>query len=129
MTTCYCLYNLFLHPLASYPGPRLWAMTRIPYTRNFHSGKGVMYIRDLHNQYGPFVRLAPDIISVSHPDAMNQLQGHRKGKPENPKDMKAYATFTNSVVGADRANHSRMRRVMSHGFSAQASKLTLHFPR
>jgi cytochrome P450 len=120
LTTCYCLYNLFLHPLASYPGPRLWAMTRIPYTRNFHSGKGVMYIRDLHNQYGPFVRLAPDIISVSHPDAMNQLQGHRKGKPENPKDMKAYATFTNSVVGADRANHSRMRRVMSHGFSAQA---------
>ncbi|KAK7999076.1 hypothetical protein PG991_014751 [Apiospora marii] len=118
----YCIYNLYFHPLRRYPGPKLWAMTRIPYTLNFHSGKGIFRIRELHQQYGPFVRLSPDSVSCSHPDAIHQLQGHRKGgKPENPKDDHVILQFKDDIVGVkSREEHSRLRRVMSHGFSAQA---------
>ncbi|KAK8128105.1 cytochrome P450 monooxygenase [Apiospora sp. TS-2023a] len=126
-TVSYCLYNLYLHPLRNYPGPRLWAMTRIPYTLNFFGAKSPWKIRELHAQYGTFVRVAPDIVSVSHPDALNQLQGHRKGKPENPKDVAMTWQFLDNIVGVpSKEDHSRLRRVMSHGFSAQSSEL--HFP-
>ncbi|KAK8087512.1 cytochrome P450 [Apiospora phragmitis] len=99
-------------------------MTRIPYTLNFHTGKAIWRIRDLHAQYGPFVRLAPDIVSVSHPDAHTQLQGHRtKGKPENPKDEHVIFQMKGNIIGANREDHSRFRRAMSHGFSAQAREI------
>ncbi|KAK8006882.1 dimethyladenosine transferase [Apiospora arundinis] len=120
LTVCYCIFNLFFHPLRRYPGPKLWAMTRIPYTLNIHAGRAPWRIRDLHAQYGPFVRLAPDILSISHPDALTQLQGHRKGKPENPKDPKLIWQFKDNIVGSSREDHTRLRRAMSHAFSAQA---------
>ncbi|KAK7990404.1 cytochrome P450 [Apiospora arundinis] len=120
LTVCYCIFNLFFHPLCRYPGPKLWAMTRIPYTLNIHAGRAPWRIRDLHAQYGPFVRLAPDILSISHPDALTQLQGHRKGKPENPKDPKLIWQFKDNIVGSSREDHTRLRRAMSHAFSAQA---------
>ncbi|KAK7982074.1 cytochrome P450 [Apiospora saccharicola] len=120
-TVSHCLYNLYLHPLRNYPGPRLWVMTRIPYTLNFFGAKSPWKIRELHTQYGTFVRVAPDIVSVSHPDALNQLQGHRKGKPENPKDPSITWQFRDNIVGVpSKEDHSRLRRVMSHGFSAQS---------
>lgn len=47
--------------------------------------------------------------------------GHRKlTQRENGKE-KAYAgSMGNSIVASERADHARLRRVLSHGFSAQA---------
>lgn len=98
-------------------------MTRIPYTLNFFGAKSPWVIRELHAQYGTFVRVAPDVVSVSHPDALNHLQGHRKGKPENPKDESMTWQVRDSIIGVPtKEEHSRLRRVMSHGFSAQSSE-------
>lgn len=47
--------------------------------------------------------------------------GHRKqGQEENSKDPDFWKSQKHSVISADRENHGRMRRVLSHGFSAQA---------
>ncbi|KAK7947706.1 cytochrome P450 [Apiospora aurea] len=117
----YCLYNLFLHPLRSTPGPKLWAMTRVPYTLNFFTGRGPWNARELHARYGPIMRVAPDIVSVGHPDALVQLRGHRtKGKAENHKDDVVYWQMKGNIVGTNREDHSRVRRIISNGFSAQA---------
>ncbi|KAK3306248.1 cytochrome P450 [Chaetomium strumarium] len=114
-------YNVFLHPLRSYPGPTLWAMSRIPYTRGFLSGDMHHRILELHKTYGPVVRVAPDFLSYSHPDALKEIRGHRKGgRVEHPKDPVHVGANVDSVFGADRDNHTRMRRAMAHGFSAQA---------
>lgn len=97
-------------------------MTRIPYSFMFNSGRAIWKVRALHARYGPFVRLAPDIVSVSHPDALAHLQGHRKGKPENPKDDLVVWPMKDNIIGIDAEGHARLRRAMAHGFSAQASK-------
>ncbi|KAI0129614.1 Isotrichodermin C-15 hydroxylase [Xylariales sp. AK1849] len=115
------IYNLFFHPLRHFPGPKLWAMTRIPYTRNNLSGQPQKGILKLHQTYGPFVRITPETLSISHPDVAIDLKGHRKGgKEEHGKDPVTVASFVHNIIGADRENHTRFRQVMSHGFSAQA---------
>ncbi|KAK8000961.1 trichothecene c-15 hydroxylase [Apiospora marii] len=115
------LYNLFLHPLRKFPGPKLWAATRIPYTRNQLSGVSPQHMLDLHLQYGPIVRVAPEILSINHPDGMKQVRGHRRaGQPEHGKDPLHVAANATNIIGADRDNHARFRRILAHVFSAQA---------
>ncbi|RFU33682.1 hypothetical protein B7463_g2669, partial [Scytalidium lignicola] len=115
------IYNLFFHPLRSYPGPKLWAATRIPYTLNYLSGHAPKKILELHDTYGPVVRLAPDFLSYNHPEASKQVRGHRKtGLPEHSKDPLHVRLLRNNIIGADRETHARHRRILAHGFSNQA---------
>lgn len=115
------IYNIWFHPLRKYPGPKLWAMTRIPYHKAFVSGLAHKRILELHEQYGDIVRIAPDQLSYLTPDAWKEIMGHRKnGSGENGKDPLFYHSSRGSIIGADKANHSRFRRILSHGFSAQA---------
>jgi cytochrome P450 len=115
------VYNLFYHPLHKFPGPRLWAISNIPYTRVFLSGKGHYKMRQLHQKYGPIVRIGPNDLSVNHPDGMKDLRGHRKtGTGENSKDPSLVQLNADNIIGADRQNHQRYRRAVAHGFSNQS---------
>ncbi|OLN96220.1 Isotrichodermin C-15 hydroxylase 11, partial [Colletotrichum chlorophyti] len=115
------VYNVFFHPLRKYPGPRLWAATRIPYTRWYLSGQMHRKILELHQEHGPIVRIAPNELAYNHPDAWNDLHGHLKnGTGEHGRDLVFVADSRHNIIGADREDHSRFRRAMSHGFSAQA---------
>ncbi|KAM0806625.1 putative Cytochrome P450 [Seiridium cardinale] len=117
---CLFFYNIFLHPLRHFPGPKLWAMTRLPFTRNELSGQSHKGILQLHKAYGPFVRIAPEIISISHPAAPTDLKGHRKaGQEEHSKDPHNQTFNEHNIIGANREDHMRFRQVMSRGFSAQ----------
>lgn len=118
-------YNLFLHPLASYPGPKLAAAGRLWYA--YHQLKGDMpfAVHELHETYGEVVRVAPDELTYINPDGWNQIYGHRPGKPELKKDQVFYAasgTGEGSIIRADRDRHGYMRKQMSHGFSERAMR-------
>ncbi|KAF5023569.1 hypothetical protein F66182_4382 [Fusarium sp. NRRL 66182] len=113
-------YNVFLHPLRSYPGPKLMAMTWIPYTRMSLSGLSPQRILELHQAYGPVVRISPEILSYNHPDAMKEVRGHRKtGTGEHGKDPVHQASNAKNIIGANREDHRRYRSLLAHGFSAQ----------
>ncbi|EHK41175.1 uncharacterized protein TrAtP1_004602 [Trichoderma atroviride] len=115
------IYNVWFHPLRKYPGPRLWAATRIPYTRMIFSGMSHRKIFELQQRYGDIVRVAPDELAYCRSDAWNDIMGHRKrGQGENGKDPIFWKTQQHSIISANRENHTRMRRTLSHGFSAQA---------
>ncbi|KAM6529442.1 hypothetical protein FALCPG4_007578 [Fusarium falciforme] len=115
------LYNIFLHPLRKYPGPKLWAISRIPYSLAWLSGQGHKKILDLHLRYGDIVRVAPDALVFSYPDAWTDLMGHRsRGQSENGKDPDFWKDHSHAMIAANREDHGRMRKVLSHGFSAQA---------
>ncbi len=115
------VYNVFFHPLRNFPGPKLSAMTRIPYTRMYLSGEPHRQVLELHKAYGPIVRTAPEIISISHPDAMKELRSHRKhGMAEHEKDPIQFGASRHNIIGANREDHARFRRTMAHAFSAQA---------
>ncbi|KAI5923146.1 cytochrome P450 [Camillea tinctor] len=115
------IYNVFFHPLRKYPGPKLWAMTSIPYVRMSISGEAHRKVLRLHQTYGPVVRVGPNHLAFSHPDAMKELRGHRKnGTGENGKDPIQQFANQDSIIGANRSNHARIRKALAHGFSAQA---------
>ena len=63
-----CAYRLFLHPLASFPGPPLAAMTHwyeFYYDYFFPGGQYIFVIREMHVKYGPVVRISPHELHVN----------------------------------------------------------------
>ena len=63
------LYRLYLSPLANFPGPKLAALS---FWYEFYfdvikQGQYTWKIRELHQQYGPIVRINPFEVRPSHP--------------------------------------------------------------
>ncbi|KAL6859545.1 cytochrome P450 [Trichoderma novae-zelandiae] len=115
------VYNLFFHPLRHFPGPKLWAIHYGFYARLELSGDGHKLMIPLHQKYGPVIRVAPDHLAFCHPDAMNDLSGHRKaGQLENGKEQSRTMLLPGSIIGANREDHARLRKSMANGFSNQA---------
>ncbi|KAH7126340.1 cytochrome P450 [Dactylonectria estremocensis] len=115
------IHNIYFHPLSKIPGPKLWATTRIPYIIMYLSGNAHQVMLEHHKNYGPVVRVAPSVVAFSHPDAAKEIRGHRKaGMGEHGKDPAHIGPMSKTILGADRAGHSRYRRALAHGFSAQA---------
>jgi cytochrome P450 len=84
------------------------------------SGRLSFAVHEMHEQYGDVVRVAPNRVSFTHPDAWHDVRGHRKsGQGENPKDPCIYMLSTDNILGASRSDHARFRRIISHGFSAK----------
>ncbi|KAF2028697.1 cytochrome P450 monooxygenase-like protein [Setomelanomma holmii] len=122
------VYNVFLHPLKHIPGPRLAASTGIPYALHMRNGSMVAWIKQLHDQYGDAVRIAPNEVSfISGETAWPDIYGFRTGKYKNTgaylKDLAWFPIPINktwSLLAADEANHSRVRRNLAHAFSDKA---------
>ncbi|KAH8882081.1 cytochrome P450 [Thozetella sp. PMI_491] len=100
------IYNLFLHPLRIYPGPKLWAMSQIPFSFMWMSGSGHKKMLQLHEKYWD----------------VDDMKGHRKrGQDENGKDPDFWRGDDKlTLVGSSRGRHGRLRKILSHGLSAQA---------
>lgn len=115
------IYRLTLHPLSRYPGPKLWAITRLPLSYHQYQGHYHVKLLELHKKYGEVVRTAPNQISFVKPEAWKEVMGHRKkGEKENSKDPVSTARNPDSIVSVySREGHSMLRRNLSHGFSAK----------
>ncbi|KAF6812515.1 trichothecene c-15 hydroxylase, partial [Colletotrichum plurivorum] len=115
----YCIHRLYLNPLRTIPGPRLWSISPIPYARAYVSGQAHRRVLALHQRYGPIVRVGPNHVSINHPDGMHQVRGHRR-TGENPKDRLHSLSNRDNIIGSSRGDHQRFRRALAHGFSAQS---------
>lgn len=74
----------------------------------------------LHEKYGEVVRIAPNEVTFTNPDAWKEIFAIRPGKPQRPKDQRHVSVGPNhipSILRTDDATHSRYRRSLSHGFS------------
>ncbi|KFY45029.1 hypothetical protein V495_03143 [Pseudogymnoascus sp. VKM F-4514 (FW-929)] len=117
------IYNIYFHPLASYPGPISHAAARLPFVYYHLTGQLPYRCRELHNTYGDVVRIAPDELSFTNANAWKDIYGHRQGHAPMAKDMKFYnrpINNTHSLITANRADHTRYRRLVSHAFSDKA---------
>ncbi|KAF7186799.1 Versicolorin B desaturase [Pseudocercospora fuligena] len=111
------IYNLFFHPLRSYPGPLLWRLTDIPF--DYHIVRGTLQHRicEIHKQYGPEVRIGVNELSFADSRAWKDVFAHR---PEFPKDRRKLVMPPNgshSILGAPAEEHARFRRLLAHAFS------------
>ena len=61
------VYNIFFHPLAGYHGPLLRRAFRFPFIKVMVSGALPHRVKNIHDQYGEVVRVAPNEFSFTNP--------------------------------------------------------------
>lgn len=77
-------------------------------------------VAEIHSQYGETVRIAPNKLSYTTAQAWKDIFAHIPGKEELPKDPATLQKTPNgipNILGANKENHSRYRRLLSHAFS------------
>ncbi|POS68686.1 averantin oxidoreductase, partial [Diaporthe helianthi] len=114
------IYNLYFHPLATYPGPRLAAASQIWIIWSYIKGKTPKDLLELHNKYGPVVRTTPDTLSFINTSQWKEIYGHKpSGQVEFVKDPKYHAGWKGEqvILNADRQYHGYVRKLLAHGFS------------
>jgi hypothetical protein len=73
------IYRFCLDPLRHIPGPTVARFTELWRTRRYALGGWHQDILDLHDRYGPVVRIAPNEISFVDKDALTKVYGHSTG--------------------------------------------------
>ncbi|KAJ5960900.1 uncharacterized protein N7479_008050, partial [Penicillium vulpinum] len=118
------IYNVFFHPLSRFPGPLEHKISRLAYVYRSMRGTLPFEMLEMHERYGNIVRIAPDELAFSHPDAWQDIMGHQKGQSEFSKANWFYHPIDqpSHVVNESREQHGRLRRQMAHGFSEKAMR-------
>lgn len=73
------MYNIYFHPLAGFPGPKLYAGSNLPKMIQQVRGNVHGKMLELHQKYGPVVRLAPDELTYTSATALREIYGNRGG--------------------------------------------------
>ncbi|KAI2603717.1 cytochrome P450 [Hypoxylon sp. NC1633] len=112
-------YQLVLHPLARFPGPKLAAITRL-YEAYFDivcGGQYTLKIADLHRKYGPIIRISPYELHVVDPSYHEKLyrQEGRWDKYEWTYD--AFSAKGATLCTGPHNIHKARRLPMNHFFS------------
>ncbi|KAI9888917.1 MAG: hypothetical protein M1814_006149 [Vezdaea aestivalis] len=117
-------YNLFLHPLARFPGPKLYAAFDLTFCIQQLKGTNNEVVKALHEQYGHVVRIAPNEVSFTTPDAWTPLFVKRYPDFVMPKDKAMYAAMidTEAIGTAGDIVHRRLRRSLAPAFTARGQK-------
>ncbi|KAI9693417.1 MAG: hypothetical protein M1820_009293 [Bogoriella megaspora] len=122
----FAVRRVYFSPLARYPGPLLWSLTRLPYFLAYRSGTLAHRLRDFHSQYGEIVRVAPNELSYIRPDAIRDIYAKRpnsslKTLPKDPvRQPLPRPGQPVSILEANDEDHARIRKGWSYSFSNQA---------
>ncbi|KAI0836314.1 cytochrome P450 [Hypoxylon sp. FL0890] len=118
-------YNLYLHPLRNFPGPLVARSTSLWQARRILAGDHPQVVKQLHEKYGPVVRIAPNELSFIESQAWKDIYGHH-GSYEMAKEPKFYRLLgkydPETIISAEREYHSMLRRQMAHGFSERSMR-------
>ncbi|KAI1474573.1 cytochrome P450 [Daldinia eschscholtzii] len=120
------VYNVFFHPLASYPGPLYLVISDVPLAVVSLLGTSQEYIKAAHAKFGETVRVAPGTLSYIEPKAWTDIYGYKKnggGRANLPKDPQF---FNEMLLGKDTitlvsdADAIPIRRSLNSAFSHRA---------
>lgn len=117
------VYNLYFHPLASFPGPKSWiafpVLRYIAQCRGIFDQQMVRY----HRYYGDVVRFDDGALSFATAQAWKDIYGYGHGQNQWPKQEFRPPGATDHILFSNDANHARFRKALSHAFSEQALRL------
>ncbi|ROW02698.1 hypothetical protein VSDG_01937 [Cytospora chrysosperma] len=117
-----CIFTLlvrriYFSPLSDIPGPFVASFTRLWHMHRILKGDQNLELIRLHDRHGHFVRVAPNEVSVSHPDALRRilLTPLRKGdwyKIVHYPDRR----FKNAMGETDPAAKNELSRHLAAGY-------------
>jgi len=77
-------------------------------------------VHELHKKYGTFVRIAPNHVSISDPDALQVVYAHGNGTLKS-NFYDAFVSITRGLFNTrSRPEHTRKRKIVSHIFSQKS---------
>lgn len=117
--TSLVIYRLFLHPLNRFPGPLGARISGLWLSAHLTASDPFRQFQKLHNKHGHFVRVGPSDLSISHPKAVNIING------SGSKCTKGFwYDITVPTVSLQtcrvRALHDQRRRIWSAAFGDKA---------
>ncbi|KAE8383477.1 cytochrome P450 [Aspergillus bertholletiae] len=117
------IYQLYFSPIAHVPGPKIAAVTHLYgfYYDAIRGGQYVWKVAQMHQRYGPVVRINPDEIHISDPEFYAVL--YASGQERRDKVLKYTRQFgaPDSVLAAVHHDLHRMRRAILSPFFSKAS--------
>ncbi|KAK3313301.1 cytochrome P450 [Apodospora peruviana] len=140
------IYNIYFHPLASFPGPLHYRGSEIPHLIQEWRGNTVHKWTELHSTYGDVVRIAPNQLSYISVNAWRDIYGCRgtpsigsnpaafthagagpKGTAQMlkeelvfPGDDFEFFAPAKPMISCDAVSHARHRRAVGPAFSDKA---------
>ncbi|KAL4804321.1 cytochrome P450 [Aspergillus unguis] len=116
------IYNLYFHPLAKYPGPKLAAVSEIWFARTWTGGRTAQVIQQAHEKYGDVVRIAPNDLNFISLQAFKDIHGHSTKKDRGifiKNEMyDSFDPVPSLSTLRDPKEHAAGRRKFAHAFSA-----------
>ncbi|TFK41442.1 cytochrome P450 [Crucibulum laeve] len=121
-----CLRNIFFHPLRSFPGPKLAAMSILykAYFDVMEQGGFLNEIKRLHTIYGPVVRTAPNELHFSDSHAYHEIYAPGSTFTKEPVTYKCFNSDGSSFTFID-PHQSKIRREMLNPLFSRRAILKL----
>ncbi|KAJ4188759.1 hypothetical protein NW755_006248 [Fusarium falciforme] len=115
-----CAYRVLLHPLRGVPGPFLARITSLYFLPSTFKSDRVYVLRQLHEKYGPIVRVGPNEVSLSDWRMYRRIYTNKQAL----KDPKFYSPFSflghgNVFSVTNAADHSSRRKLQAKTYSQQ----------
>ncbi|KAI9150202.1 Cytochrome P450 monooxygenase BOA3 [Paramyrothecium foliicola] len=124
-------YRLHLHPLASFRGPRLAAVSDWWFCAHWLSGQWPQTLETLQAKYGDVIRIAPNELVFASLEAARDI--YMRCNPDHElqfiKDPLFYQQSEGSptlVTETDPSAHRVLRKVVERGFSPSSIKEHSH---
>jgi hypothetical protein len=122
---CYVLlwivYVRLLHPLKRIPGPFWASITRLWIVQHVWKGDLDVVERALHLEHGPLVRIGPDEVSCSDPDAIRKI--YPTSKPLTKSSFyaiwhnKSFSKYPDNFSNTDEKQHAERRKIVNNVYS------------
>ncbi|RAH49950.1 cytochrome P450, partial [Aspergillus brunneoviolaceus CBS 621.78] len=115
------IYCRFFHPLRSIPGPFLASVSRIWIVYHTATGRMEHTQRALHKRYGYMVRIAPDEVACSDPQAIKVIYSTKRDYAKSefydiwaaPNEVR----YAGHFATRDEEVHSERRRIVNQVYS------------
>jgi len=105
------LYRLTLHPLAGFPGPKIAAATSL-YTAYYDlmlDGSSVKHLAELHEEYGPIVRIAPNELHIKDLESYNKIYSVNT-EFDKQRELYSASQFQGSLSSIPGTTAAKVRR-------------------
>lgn len=121
-----CIYSLYFHPLAKFPGPKLASITPVWLASVWLGGHYPRIIQKAHEKYGDVVRVAPNELSFNtlkaHHDIYSTPSRNKKPFLKDPTFYNNGDPVTVLFYEIDPVEHAWQRKLVATGFNAAAMR-------